>query len=107
MIYCPREALLSYNKEKSNGLIFKNLLQNFKYTSLSIIILNLLIYSGIIEFVSIFNICMFWQENIFILKKQIVFQNKISPMSSDARLMGPYGKSEKNGSSNRVDRVEQ
>lgn len=50
---------------------------------------------------------MFWQENIFILKKQIVFQNKISPMSSDARLMGPYGKSEKNGNSNRVDRVEQ
>lgn len=50
MIYCPREALLSYNKEKSNGLIFKNLLQNFKYTSLSIIILNLLIYSGIIEY---------------------------------------------------------
>lgn len=50
---------------------------------------------------------MFWQENIFILKKQIVFQNKISPMSSDARLMGPYGKSEKNGSSDRVDRIEQ
>lgn len=28
-------------------------------------------------------------------EKQIIFQNKISPMSSDANLMRPYGKSEK------------